>query len=482
MSDRWNSGSRWSSAREREDRERAREAEREAQRQARRDRAAGKTPTEEPGDEPHAPRPASQRRLSEDERRTIREYRFPSSSGNDSERAPDRDAASSRPAAKEPAPSGGIGEEPARAPIGRKWRSSLEAAGTGTETPATLPDLPGSRGGSGGRRGGNGRLLVFGAALFGLMALVAFLPFGPFGGNGDLDPTPTPAVDLPSILDDATPSADDSTRATEAVASGPPPDSEQVVCIDSGHGGWDPGWERNDQIDPPYAPPFVNEAELNLGMGLMLRDALEAEGITVVMTRVSGGAVNPFEEDVNQDGESRRNVEDEERSEQAADRDELQQRINICNEANADILVSLHLNGFDDRESARGFEVLYTAAPVRPFGDLSADLANQIYREMYAAMDEGDYDVSWGRGANSDADLDTVMHDYGSEEHLVMTGPGADTPDYTIRPSEMPGVIVEGVFLSNDEDAQFIVQPENQRLLVNAYAQGILDYFERHPG
>jgi N-acetylmuramoyl-L-alanine amidase len=46
----------------------------------------------------------------------------------------------------------------------------------------------------------------------------------------------------------------------------------------------------------------------------------------------------------------------------------------------------------------------------------------------------------------------------------------------------MPGIIVEGVFLSNDEDARFIIQPANQRLVVEAYARGILDYFERHPG
>lgn len=314
------------------------------------------------------------------------------------------------------------------------------------------------------------------------MALIAFLPFGPLSGGGDPEPTPTPPVTLPSILDDSTPAADGDAQATEQVASGPPSDSEQVVCIDPGHGGWDRGWQRTDEVDPPYRPPFVTEAELNLGMAFMLRDALEAEGITVVMTRVSGGAVNMFEEDINRDGESRRDIDNVERAEQAGDRDELQARINICNEANADILVSLHLNGADDRENARGYELLYTAAPVRPFGDDSAELATLMYREIDAAMRESEYGGGWGRGAKSDDTVDAVQHEFGSEEHLVMTGPGADTPEYTIRPSEMPGVIVEGIFLSNDQDAAFIVQPDNQRLVVNAYARGILDYFERHPG
>ena len=50
--------------------------------------------------------------------------------------------------------------------------------------------------------------------------------------------------------------------------------ADYTVCIDPGHGGWDPGWERNDQ--DAYAPPYFIESEINLAMGLMLRDELEA--------------------------------------------------------------------------------------------------------------------------------------------------------------------------------------------------------------
>lgn len=330
-------------------------------------------------------------------------------------------------------------------------------------------------------RGSSSRLLIFGAALFGLMAIVAFLPFGPFGGSGDPDPTPTPPITRPSILDDATPPADDDAQAPQGGASGPPPDSEQVVCIDPGHGGWDHGWERTDEQDPPYAPPSVIEAELNMGMAFMLRDALEAEDITVVMTREGGGAVNMFEEDVNDDGETRRSFEDEDRAVQAGLRDELQARIDICNDANADLLISLHLNGFNDR-ALRGYEILYTAAPSRPFGDLSEELGRYIYGQLDTAMRESDYGGGLGRGVKDDTELDAVRHEYGTADHLLMTGPAIDTATYSIRPSEMPGVIIEGVFLSNDQDATFIIQPDNQRLVVDAYARGILEYFEEHPG
>ncbi len=45
----------------------------------------------------------------------------------------------------------------------------------------------------------------------------------------------------------------------------------------------------------------------------------------------------------------------------------------------------------------------------------------------------------------------------------------------------MPGIVVEAVFITNDDDAAFIARAENQRLLVDAYADGIQQYFQKHP-
>jgi N-acetylmuramoyl-L-alanine amidase len=38
------------------------------------------------------------------------------------------------------------------------------------------------------------------------------------------------------------------------------------------------------------------------------------------------------------------------------------------------------------------------------------------------------------------------------------------------------------VFITNQEDVNFIVVPENQQILAEAYAEGIMDFFEKHPG
>jgi N-acetylmuramoyl-L-alanine amidase len=364
---------------------------------------------------------------------------------------------------REPETSDTDGIRPAT--VGRRWRDSV------TPPPddggSSLPPLPGDDGGSS-RGGASGKgLLIFGALLFLLMAVLAFLPFGPLGGGGDdADPT-APAIVVPT-----SPAED---PAAQGDISTPPPretlaDARYTVCIDPGHGGWDLGWQRLDQ--ERYMPPYFTETEINLAMGLMLRDELESRGIGVVMTRETGTAANVYGEDVNGDG---RTILD---GEQHGDRDELQRRINICNEAGADVLISLHLNGFDD-PAARGYEVLYTSS--REFGDRNLDLATAIYRAVGAAYNSVGFETQ-ARGTKDDQrDLDAATHEFGSEQHFVLTGPAVNNPDYSIVPSEMPGIFVEPVFVSNQDDANFLVNPDNQRLLVEAYANGIEAYLEQHP-
>jgi N-acetylmuramoyl-L-alanine amidase len=49
-------------------------------------------------------------------------------------------------------------------------------------------------------------------------------------------------------------------------------------------------------------------------------------------------------------------------------------------------------------------------------------------------------------------------------------------------PSEMPGAVIEGLFLSNDEDAAFIASEIADETLVGAYEQAITRYFSVYPG
>lgn len=465
MPDRDDGRSKWSGAREREERARQRALERERAKQARLAREAG---LDSPTDADDT------RRLTDDERRTIREFRFPTPEEQSLPQeapgpypSPDSEQVESRTAI-------GRDVEGSEAPtVGTRWRDSLTGGGRGGGGDGELPNLPGDDGGSGGNRPGNGRLMILGAALLVIMAALAFSPIGPLGGGDSGEDTkPTPNPNLPSIFD--TEEADDPNQPDIEDPAQEAAEGQAIVCIDPGHGGWDTGWNRTD-LDGfetgPYGPPIVTEAELNLGMSYMLKAELEEMGYFVVMTRPGGAAVNLFDQDVNGDGETRL---DAENPEQAGARDEFQARINICNEAAADIIVSVHVDGFTD-PTARGFSVIYTAE--REFGEQNAVLANLVFRRITTASVGTDVENT-GRSARPDTEIDSTSQE-GASNHLIIIGP--EVPYASITPTDMPGVVIEAGFLSNDLDAIFIVQPANQRLWAEAYALGIQDYFEQYP-
>ncbi|MGC4108456.1 MAG: N-acetylmuramoyl-L-alanine amidase [Thermomicrobiales bacterium] len=451
----FNSGSsRWSSERQRQERERQREAQKELMRKARLEREAKEKQDEEDRlaaeraartttPPPITPPPVSSPRPSS------------TTSAAPSPAAPSSSASTSS--------------------VGRKWRSSVEPEPADGGLP-NIPELSQS-GRSGGKRSGgsiSGRIILFAGGLFALMAIVAFLPFGPFGGGSN--PTPTATSTTSDIIVPGTPG---STTEAQVVPTAPS-DGSRIVCLDPGHGGWDSGYQRTWEEMTP-AGPALRESELNLGMAYMLKAQLEAQGITVVMTRTGGNAVNVYGDDVNGDGKTIFDGANDAERRQNGDWDDIQARINICNAAGADILVSLHINGTDGIPDARGYEVYYTAAPTRPFGELSHQLADDIYRRMDRALDGAGY-TGTPRGVKDDTQLDAEKYEYGSAEHLLLTGPAIDTPNRKLTPSGMPAVIIEPMFLSNEADANFIANPENQKLLVDAYAQGILDYFAKNPG
>lgn len=119
-----------------------------------------------------------------------------------------------------------------------------------------------------------------------------------------------------------------------------------VVAIDPGHGGcldWG-------VPDPRERGPASAEKAMTLAIGLELQRELEAQGISVVMTRTADVALagddypdldcnGPPWRDVNGDGEAGFDPEGKNRT-----RDELQARLDLVNLSRADVLVSIHIN------------------------------------------------------------------------------------------------------------------------------------------
>jgi N-acetylmuramoyl-L-alanine amidase len=243
-----------------------------------------------------------------------------------------------------------------------------------------------------------------------------------------------------------------------------------IVCLDPGHGGEDRGFTRF--FDSSI--PAMEEAMLVLEHAWDLEARLEQRGYEVIMTRETDTAVNVEGRDVNGDG--RTAAHDAPRSNRNKNLDELQARINRCNAGNADLLVSMHVNGFSTG-GPRGFETWFTRE--RQFGDRNAVFATLAYAHLKEQLAKVGYvlPAEEERGVLPDTTADVQM-EHSLFRHFILTGP--EVPG-VVTASKMPGAIVEALFVSNDGDAAILSAPEGRNAIVTAYENAIVEYFERYP-
>lgn len=202
------------------------------------------------------------------------------------------------------------------------------------------------------------------------------------------------------------------------------------------------------------------ESQVNLELALRLRALLQERGYGVIMTRDDDFMLNPKRKDLNEDG-----IVDH--------ADELQMRVDLINQAGADLLLSIHQNAFywEDGEPAEevGGTVTFYCAD-RDFGDENERLALLVQQHIVSAFRELGYDVN-DRGIEPDKVLE-VPGEPG--KFLIVLGPHTDR---IARPSEMPGVLSETLFITNREEAKLARQPEVLDRLAVAYAEAIEAFF-----
>lgn len=201
------------------------------------------------------------------------------------------------------------------------------------------------------------------------------------------------------------------------------------------------------------------ESEVNLDLALRLRDLLIEQGFEVVMTRDDDYGLNPKGEDLSGDG--------------IIDHvDELQARLDLVNEAQADLLLSIHQNAFywetgEPAEDVGGTITFYCAD--RDFGEENLLLANLVHQEVLAAFAELEYDIN-DRGVEDDKELDVPG---GEGKYLILLGPKTDR---SVRPSQMPGILSETLFITHAEEAALAREPAALDRLAEAYARAIVAF------
>ena len=184
-------------------------------------------------------------------------------------------------------------------------------------------------------------------------------------------------------------------------------DAGNLVVIDSGHGGKDPG---------KVGVNGVNEADVNLKIAQKLKEILEAQGVTVIMTREDEGSLA------------------------GSKSEDMQKRVSIINEKKPALAVSVHQNSYSSEE-VHGAQVFY-----------------------YTNSAEGGKAARIMQEALLDVDGDNKRKEKANDTY------------YMLKRTDVPVIIVECGFLSNRAEADLLVTEEYQDRLAEAIAKGILEY------
>lgn len=195
------------------------------------------------------------------------------------------------------------------------------------------------------------------------------------------------------------------------------------IVIDPGHGGLDDGTRVADHCA---------EKDINLQMGLELRDTLQRMGAEVIMTRETDRELSRFSKVYN-----------------GRHREDLAKRVQIIETSECDLFVSLHCNSAPGHPAARG-PVVYFQQNLPVSMTLAETIQSRLNR-----MNLQPYSAS-------------------QRPHTVCS---ADY--YLLRNATVPGVLVEAGFLSNGTDQRLLADAGFQRAFAASLALGIGDYLHR---
>jgi N-acetylmuramoyl-L-alanine amidase len=255
----------------------------------------------------------------------------------------------------------------------------------------------------------------------------------------------------------------DAASWTASVAGAPTSPRAPTIVLDSGHGGEEVG----------AAAHGVVEKDSNLDMALRIERLLQEAGVRVVLTRrddqrvaVREGASSSF----------------------GATRFDLQARIDTANTEGADLFVSIHSNGSPDPGES-GVEVWFD--PNRDFGAQNRALAETILTNVIAQLDAYGYPAV-NRGIKDDT---CFRQRFGRCFPLFLLGPPRTTtredlvrrglnPEIlgmapgeaaiTTRATQMPGALVELLFISNAADAVVLADEAARDAMARGVANALL--------
>jgi N-acetylmuramoyl-L-alanine amidase len=153
--------------------------------------------------------------------------------------------------------------------------------------------------------------------------------------------------------------------------------------------------------------------------------------------------------------------------------DDVAARASCANLADADVLVGIYLDaGSSPREagSITGYDA------VRPFANQNLRLAELVQTDVLAAMNHRGWGIP-NDGVLPDTVLGSAVDNadraYG---HLILLGPAK--AGYFATPSDMPGALVEPLFLTDPFEASIAASAQGQEVIADGLAEAVVQYFQ----
>jgi N-acetylmuramoyl-L-alanine amidase len=262
---------------------------------------------------------------------------------------------------------------------------------------------------------------------------------------GNLKVAPSPALVASQL---ALPGLEDGACMSLSPTQG---GSGQTVFIDPGHGGLDPG------VVGTVSGHQVLEKDATLAVATRLSDLLRADGYRVVMARTRDSTVLKLSTSDSVLGSLTA----------SAEHRDLAARAACANAAGAAALLSIHFDAFGDA-SVGGTETFYDSA--RAFAAESHRLSVNVQSALVSALRTSDRGV-WTDDQLAAPTLTSSGSTYG---HLIMLGPMS--AGWVDEPSQMPGALVEPLFLTNPAEARLATDPNGQQQIAVALEAGLVKF------
>jgi N-acetylmuramoyl-L-alanine amidase len=233
-------------------------------------------------------------------------------------------------------------------------------------------------------------------------------------------------------------------------------DRHETVFLDAGHGGIDPG-----AVGSTETGAAINEASVNLPIELDTTALLRAQGYRVVVSRTRDTTVARLDSaDVSGGLLTTQGV--------FAD---VSARDICANIAGADILLGIYMDAGSPGDA--GCVTGYDAD--RPFSADNLRLATLVQNDVLGAMNAQGWAIPT-EGVLPDSGLGSAITSaavaYG---HLLLLGPAKT--GYFSMPSQMPGALIEPLFLTDPFEGSIAASARGQQVIADGLAQAVSQYF-----